>query len=321
MTHTARPVLAAMSALVAVVAVNSSAAASVRSSTLPDPVRIVARWSAKSLGLDHPKALAIGSNGNLYMTDLSQRVSEISPQGKVLRRWGRRGRGPGEFDFVPGDLSAPLDVNASIAVGPDGKVYVSDSGNARVEVFSADGRFIREFGRFGRGKADFLSPFDLVVDRSGNVYVVDDQLESVRKFSPTGKVLWSIGGPGSDPDLVGHHHLSMIDAHGRILIANDDKARISYVDLQSHKVDAFGERSDFPSDTCDATADAAGYTYVNGCGVEHAATSVFDPAHRLVVEWLGSPLKTSPRFGPRGEIFALAWDGSLLKLRITHPPL
>jgi hypothetical protein len=307
-------------AVVAAAAAGHTSVAGARSTgALPNPFTISARWSAKSLGLTHPKYLAIGPTGNLYVTDYTQRVTEIAPGGKVVRRWGGLGSRPGKFHFIAGDPSAPLDVNASITVGPDGNVYVSDSGNARVELFTANGRFIRQFGSYGRGPSQFLLPFDLVADVKGNVYVADDTLENLRKFSPSGKVFWTIGGAMGDPDLAGHHHFTMIDSHGRILIANDDKARVSYVELNGHKVAAFGKRGEFPAGTCDATVDAAGFTYVNGCFSPPGGTGVFDPAHALVGEWPRSPLAESPRFGPNGEVFALAWNGSVLKLKINRP--
>ncbi len=137
------------------------------SPALPNPFTITARYSAKSLGLDHPDALAAGPDDNLYVTDLSQRVTVISPGGEVLRRWGKPGTGPGEFKFISGDPTDPTDVAGRIAVGRTGMVYVSDSGNGRVQVFTSQGRFIRQFGSYGSGKGQFFSPGNLVVDGSG----------------------------------------------------------------------------------------------------------------------------------------------------------
>jgi DNA-binding beta-propeller fold protein YncE len=296
-------------------------AAAAGSPALPNPFTITARYSAKSLGLDHPDALAAGPDGNLYVTDLSQRVTMISPGGKVLRRWGKPGAGPGEFKFISGDPTDPTDVAGRIAVGRTGMVYVSDSGNSRVQVFTPQGRFIRQFGSYGSGKGQFFFPAGLVVDGSGNVYVADDQSQTLAKFSPAGTVIWRIGGSASsDQDLLGHQHLASIDAHGRLVMVNDDQGRVLYVDPSGRKVDAFSPSVSPGGHVCEATVDAAGNTYVAGCGPTPPAR-VYDRSHRLVAEWPGSKysLLTSPIFGPNSEVFALATDGSILRLRITLP--
>lgn len=302
---------------------NSSPAAAA-SPALPSPFTITARYTPKPLGLSHPAALAIGPDGNLYVTDLSQRVTVISPAGTVLRRWGKPGSGPGEFRFIAFNPTTPTGVEGKIAIDPHGDAYVSDSGNARVQVFTPQGRFIRQFGSFGSGKGQFLHPFDLVADRAGNVYVADDQAENVSKFSPSGKVSWQIGGASGDPDLVGTHHFSAIDAHGRLVVVNDTQNRVLYVDASGHKVDAFSpSTSGSPTGhVCEATVDAAGDTYVSGCGPDPTGpTRVYDRAHRLIAKWPGTTysLLRSPVFGPHGEVFALATDGSILKLHITLP--
>jgi hypothetical protein len=299
-------------------------AAAAGSPALPNPFTITAGYSAKSLGLDHPGALAIAPDGNLYVTDLSQRVTVISPGGEVLRRWGKPGTGPGEFKFIAGDPTTPTEVAGSIAVGRTGMVYVSDSGNTRVQVFTPQGRFIRQFGSYGSGKGQFFFPGPLVVDGSGNVYVGDDQNRTLAKFSPAGKVIWRIGGSASsDPDLLGHQNPTSIDVHGRLVVVNDDQGRVLYVNLSGRKVDAFSpDSSSFGGHMCEVTVDTAGDTYVSGCNPGFTQpTLVYDRAHRLVARWPGTKytLLRSPAFGPNGEVFALATDGSILRLRITLP--
>ena len=325
---TSRLAAAVVTAGVTVLAVACAAApagghpsAAAASPALPNPFTVLARHSAKSLGLDHPDALAIGPDGSLYVTDFSQRVTVISPGGKVLRRWGKPGAGPGEFRFITNDPTTPTDVAGKVAVGRTGMVYVSDSGNGRVQVFTPQGRFIRQFGSYGSGKGQFFSPGNLVIDGSGNVYVADNQNQTLAKFSPAGKVIWRIGGSASsDPDLLGSKEPGSIDAHGRIVMVNDDQGRVFYVDPSGHKVDAFSPSVPPGGHVCEVTVDAAGDTYVAGCGPNPPAR-VYDRSHRLVAEWPGSKysLQTSPVFGPNGEVFALATDGSILRLRITLP--
>jgi tripartite motif-containing protein 71 len=300
----------------------NSSRAGATAQALPSPFAITTRYTAASLGLGWLGALAIGPDGNLYVTDHSQRVTVISPAGTVLRRWGKPGSGPGEFRFIAFEPSDPTATMGKIAVGPDGKVYVSDSGNGRVQVFTQHGRFVRQFGSYGSGKGQFLRPYELTVDGAGNVYIADDQTETLTKFSPAGEVIWTIGGGASgDPDLNGHLHLAAIDAHGRLVVVNDDKQRILYIDDGGHEVDAFSTKfPDFPTGgACEATVDAVGNTYVSDCGP--GPTLVYDRAHRLIAKWPGTTnsLFVSPVFGPNGEVFALAVDGSILKLHITLP--
>jgi DNA-binding beta-propeller fold protein YncE len=292
---------------------------------------VTARYGARSLELNGTRGLAIAPDGNLYVTDLSQRVTVVSPDGRVLRRWGRRGRGPGEFHFVSTDPTDPRDIHAALAVGAHGTVYVSDSGNARVEEFTPTGHFLRQFGGPGADQGGFSGTFDLAVDRAGDVYVLDDGRPGVvTKFSPAGKVVWQVGGAASsNRDLTGHLHLASVDPHGRLVMVDDDLGRVVYLDRNGHEVDAFTSRGrGFPPSQggCDVTVDVVGNTYVTGCGGGAqcpapvcAGTVVFDRAHRLIAEWASRrlPLRRSPRFGPRGEAFTLATDGSLIRLRVT----
>ena len=253
-------------------------------------------------------------------------MTAISPAGTVLRRWGKPGSGPGQFRFASGDPTVPTDVAGKIAVGPDGTVYVSDSGNARVQVFTPQGRFIRQFGSSGSGKGQFLFSGDIAVDYAGDVYVADGQSDTLAKFSPAGEVAWTIGGvASSDQDLSGCcFNFTGFDAHGRLVVVNDSQKRVLYVDQSGHKVDAFTpDAAAFAFGiVCQATVDAVGNTYLSGCGPQPTGpTLVYDRAHRLIAKWPGTSysLLRSPLFGPHGEVFALATDGTFLKLLITLP--
>jgi len=114
------------------------------------------------------------------------------------------------------------------------------------------------------------------------------------------------------------------DAHGRLVMVNDNQKRVLYVDQSGHKVDAFTpDAADFAfGNVCEVTVDAVGNTYVSGCGPYRTGpTLVYDRAHRLIAKWPGTAysLLRSPVFGPRGEVFAFATDGSILKLHIILP--
>jgi DNA-binding beta-propeller fold protein YncE len=317
---------------------NHTAAAKLTAVRVPNPFRIVARYSASSLGLKDPRDLAIGPDGNLYITDATDRVTVVSPAGKILRRWGKQGARPGEFSFAAVDPLDRTDIAASIAVGPGGKVYVSDSGNARIEIFSPTGTFLRKMGAFGTGNGQFILPYDLATDASGNVYVADERLSTVSKLSPDGRPLWQVGGnTTSAPDLQGEIHLTSRDSHGRLVASSDSQQAIVYVDSAGHEVDSFHTTGDFREPgvgPCDVTVDGAGYTFVTSCGISNTKACggyqpapcslhvelVFDRTHQLVGAWYHTSFLSdpglSPRFGPRGEAFAIGADGSILKLKV-----
>jgi hypothetical protein len=307
--------------------------------SVPNPFTITATYSTSSLGLKSPRDLAIGLDGNLYVTDATDRVTVVSPGGKVIRRWGSPRKGLGQFNFVTKAPSDPTDLAASITVGPDGKVYVSDSGNDRVEVFSSDGSFIRQFGSDYMGSGQFLLPYDLAVDSNGDVYVADVGRSVLEKYSPTGAFEWAVGsGNGSTaPDVVGELHLASVDPHGRVLVGVGDSHRIVYIDSHGHEVDGFDTTGLFKNGwgPCNVTVDTQGFTVVQSCpdaghpvpGVpSYQATLLFDRTHRLVGAWYGSPFFDfgTVRFGPNGEAFALgatghSMVGAILKVRVVLP--
>jgi len=289
------------------------------SRSLPNPFVVVNRWSGESLGLVYPEDLGIGPDGNIFVTDNNDRVTVISPQGTVLRRWGSQGAGPGQFRFT-GPVGDP---HGRIAIGSGGLVYVSDSGNDRVQVFTAGGRFVQQFGN-----DQLLSPDFLAVDTTGNTYILDDK--GTTKFSPAGVLVWRIvPGVTSDPDL--NHGIlpGSLDSHGRLLATLPERDRVIYLDPDGHKVDAFDIGLVLIGGPCWVTTDAQGNTYVTACGpngdapdfvgAQGADSLVFDREHKLVGDWRGAPrdaLRTSPRFGPNGKMFALEWDGALVELKI-----
>jgi outer membrane protein assembly factor BamB len=276
------------------------------SAALPEPFAVVSRHEAGDLGLDRPIGLAIGPSGDVYISDLSMRITQLTADGTVVRRWGGEGTGRGQFDFIP--AAANANVNGSIGVGPDGKVYVSDSDNHRIQVFTADGKFIREFGSLGSEPGQFTIPFDVSADAAGNVYVTDDGLRRLTKFSPDGEPIW-VADASTDAVLDGHLHDADVDADGRVVLMNDDLRKVVIMSPAGEVVESF----DAPG--CDVTFDGAGRFYVTGCG---GGISVYDLDHHLVAQTAESDL-LAPQFGPNGEIFALDQGGALVRLALTQP--
>lgn len=106
-----------------------------------------------------PADIAFASDGNIYVADGygNNRVAKFSPDGKFLLDWGRKGAGPGEFDLPH-----------SVAVDAQGLVYVADRNNARIQVFDAKGKFLKEWK-----SAELGRPWSLTVGPDNLLYAVD----------------------------------------------------------------------------------------------------------------------------------------------------
>jgi DNA-binding beta-propeller fold protein YncE len=102
-----------------------------------------------------------GQNRTPAPTTVS-RISQFSSDGKFIRSWGRLGSGPGEFKTPH-----------ALAYDAQGRLYVADRGNNRVQVFDQEGKFVTEWSQFGR-------PSDVHVDANGVLYVAD--AESSRRY-------------------------------------------------------------------------------------------------------------------------------------------
>jgi DNA-binding beta-propeller fold protein YncE len=133
---------------------------------------------------------------------------------------GRRGTGPGEFNL-------PRDA----AVGSDGRVYVVDGGNFRIQVFSPEGKYLQTFGAIGRRSGQFSRPKEAAIDALGNLYVVDTAFGNFQMFDPQGQLLINVGLRGNR------------DEPGRFMlpsgIAVDRDGRVYMVDQFFRKVEVF----------------------------------------------------------------------------------
>ena len=121
---------------------------------------------------NHPADVCIAPSGELYVADGygNSSVHRFSPAGDYLSSFGSPGRGPGQF-IVP----------HSIAASQDGRVYVADRENHRVQVFTAEGQFLAQWD-------DFKCPMGVHIDAAQVVYVTD-QIPRISLYTLDGELL------------------------------------------------------------------------------------------------------------------------------------
>jgi DNA-binding beta-propeller fold protein YncE len=177
---------------------------------------------------DRLSSVTVDSNGaRVYVVDIGGVSSEQhrvrvfdAMSGTHLFDFGKRGREGGEFNL-------PRDV----AVGKDGRLYVVDGGNFRVQIFDAKGGYLQSFGSVGKQMGNFARPKEIAADAEGNVYVVDSAFGNFQVFNPDGELLL-FAGERSERDAPGRYMLPSG-------IAVDEDGRVYVVDQWFRKVDVF----------------------------------------------------------------------------------
>lgn len=187
------------------------------------------RTLGANLAWSRPAGIAIDeSRRRLYVVDAGGVDSEQHlvraidlDSGRALFDIGKRGEGPGEFNL-------PRDA----VVGAGGEVYVVDGGNFRVQVFDADGKYLKTFGAVGRQSGQFSRPKEISIDADGNVYVVDTAFGNFQIFDREGRLLLDVGTRGNT------------DGPARFMLPSGiavdrSDGRVYMVDQYFRKVDVF----------------------------------------------------------------------------------
>ena len=106
---------------------------------------------------NHPSDIAVAPSGEIYVSDGygNSCVHRFTAEGVYIASFGSPGSGPGQFR-----------VPHSIRVAKDGRVYVCDRENHRVQVFSGEGEYLDQW-------TDFKSPMGVHIDNDQVVYVTD----------------------------------------------------------------------------------------------------------------------------------------------------
>jgi hypothetical protein len=113
-----------------------------------------------------------------------------------------------------------------VATDAAGNVYVSDTGNNRIQKFSGAGTYINQWGSFGSGNGQFSDPTSVATDAAGCVYVADAGNHRIQKFTGAGAFIarWGTQGSGNgqffNPTGVG------IDATGNVYVTEANNHRV-----------------------------------------------------------------------------------------------
>ena len=138
----------------------------------------------------------------------------------------------------PGQLSAPRNV----AIAPDGRIIVLDSGNHRLQIFDVDGQYVTGWGSQGSEPGQFNEPWGLAVDEN-YIYVADTWNHRIQKFTLDGGFVTLFGRSGSPGDEPETNGLGLFFGPRDLLLLPDDRLLIT--DTGNHRLQLADRDGDF----------------------------------------------------------------------------
>ncbi len=183
--------------------------------------RLATQWNVHATNLGPsilPRAVAVNSRGEIFVSEygLAERVLGFTPDGrKQWLEFGHAGRGPGEFSRAEG-----------LAVGPDDRIFVADSCNHRIQIFSREGRWLASYGKPGNGLGELSYPYDIRVDAAGRQYVCEFGNSRIQVFDTLNRPVEIIGGPGTAPGQFNNPWSIALDAAGNLYVADAGNHRV-----------------------------------------------------------------------------------------------
>ena len=188
------------------------------------------------------------------------------------------------FIRIPPEVK--LGAMSAVEVSRDGHIYVLHRGEPPLLQFNQKGEYLK-----GWGEGMYKVAHGLRTDRAGNVWTTDNGNHVLRRFSPDGKLLLTLGevgvGGGGDQHFKSPDDIAF-SSKGDIYVADSGNGRIVHLDANGHFVNQWGKKGKGQGEFSTAhglAIDQKNRVYVADRG--NNRVQVFDPSGAFIAEWGG----------------------------------
>ena len=180
---------------------------------------------------DQPSDIAIGPNGDLYLVDgVNSRILVIGSNGSRHFSFGKDGSGNGEF-------ARPLGIDISA----DGKVFIADTGNHRIQAFDLTGKFLYQFRVETKPGEKPADPVDVLVsDFNSYLYVSDNDNHKIRVFSQDGRFEFEWGKFGEGPGEFRYPGMLAVNQYNQVFVVDVLNTRVQVFDPHGNFLSEIG---------------------------------------------------------------------------------
>lgn len=206
----------------------------------------------------YPCDVAVDSEGNILVADgKNHRIQKFTSDGKYITAVGKHGIKQMEFDFPVGigvhpntkmiyvtenknnriqilnpdltfhsNLAGQFNEPKDVAFDSHGSVYVADNEHHQIQVFSAEGGYLRRFGKEGKGPGFLNYPSSISINKDDIIYVLELYNYRVSVFTRKGKFLKSFGAEGMGAGQFKEARGIAVDRNGSVYVSDRVNNRI-----------------------------------------------------------------------------------------------
>lgn len=221
-----------------------------------------------------PNSVEMDAEGSIYVVDTwNFRIQKLNQNGEMVAMWGSDGRfGPNAPRSPEDGFWGPRDV----AVDSRGYVYVADTGNKRIRVYSLvqnTAVLQHDLGSSGSLPGQLEEPSSVVIGPDGRAFIADTWNRRISVFGADGGFLTTFNVRGWYEEQGNRPYLAVDGARSRLYVTDPDAGRVLVYDLDGNCVGSFGQVAGETYDnsqfriTGGIDVDEQGFVYVSDPGL------------------------------------------------------